>query len=114
MSTNTMNMGPSGPMGNPIDDTMERTADRAEQAVGDTASRAHQAVNRMAPNVDRMADRAHQTIDNTAQWAQDTARRLADSTSQYTDQWSEYVRQRPLASVGVALAVGYAFGRLMR
>jgi ElaB/YqjD/DUF883 family membrane-anchored ribosome-binding protein len=114
MNANTMNMGPSSPMsgmGDRLEDDITR---RADQAVDQTATRAHEAVDRFAPNVDRMAERAHQTIDTVAQRAQETARRFSDSTSQYTDQWSAYVRQRPLSSIGVALAVGYVFGRLMR
>jgi ElaB/YqjD/DUF883 family membrane-anchored ribosome-binding protein len=113
MTSNTMNMGPSSAtsgMGNRLEDTIER----ADEAVDQTASRAHEAVDRFAPNVDRLTNRAHQTIDSTAQWAQTTARRVSDTTTQYADEWSEYVRQRPLASVGIALAVGYVLGRLMR
>ena len=87
----------------------------AGSTVGAMAGRAHSAldstIEKVAPTVNRMVDKAHEAIDRVADRASPTADKM-DSTMRMMDSWAENVRARPLAAVGMALAVGYIIGRL--
>jgi ElaB/YqjD/DUF883 family membrane-anchored ribosome-binding protein len=76
------------------------------------------------------ADKAHVGIDRLSTGAHDTVERVAAATAnaaerlgakggewlQAKDQWAEstrgYVREHPLAALGIALAAGYLLSRL--
>jgi ElaB/YqjD/DUF883 family membrane-anchored ribosome-binding protein len=89
------------------------------------ADRAHQAIDRAAekvvPGVDRMRTGAHNTIDKVADsatsgvdWAAENTRALANRGAEWTEQCSEYVREKPLVAVAGALALGYLVGRMLK
>ena len=100
--------------GNP----MERRTSQAHQAI-DTA--ATKAAERVAPTIDRVAQAAHQTVDKVAQaaapaadWINQNAEQLKQQQEALIESCRSYVRDRPLAAVGLALAAGYLVGRLTR
>jgi ElaB/YqjD/DUF883 family membrane-anchored ribosome-binding protein len=93
--------------------------------LSDAASRAHQVVDqaaeKAAPTLERAKAAAHRTIDNVADkaapmadWAAESSRSVVDKSADLAGAWSNRVRERPLAAVAGALAVGYLLGRMMR
>lgn len=93
--------------------------------LSDMAGRAHQVVDqaaeKAAPVLERAQAAAHRTIDKVAdkatpvaQWAAESSRSVVNRSTELTGAWGNHVRERPLASIAGALAVGYLFGRLMR
>jgi len=71
--------------------------------------------------VDRIAGGAHEAVDRVAAAANSAAERLSgkgDELLANKDQWlqacSGYVKEHPLTSLGVAVAVGYFLSRLTR
>ena len=49
-----------------------------------------------------------------AQWAAESGKQIVSKSNQLTEACSGYVRERPLASIAGAIAIGYLIGRLMR
>ena len=65
-------------------------------------------------NIDRMSQSAHKAIDRAASVAGDYAERLSAKGEQlmsmredWLDTAREYVREKPLQALGIALAAGY-------
>jgi ElaB/YqjD/DUF883 family membrane-anchored ribosome-binding protein len=74
-----------------------------------------------AASIDRLSSTAHQAVDRVASAATTTAHQLGEKGEEWiatTDHWMEgtrgYVRQHPLAALGMALAVGFLLSRLTR
>ncbi len=79
-------------------------------------------------NIERVSQGAHQAIDRAASAASTAAERIgerAEALAEKRDEllelpgdWIEgardYVREHPLASLGIALAAGYVLSMLMR
>jgi len=97
---------------------IDRGANEAHQAVDAAADKA---ARKAGPVIDRVAQAAHQTVDRVA----DAAGPAADWVSQSADQFKQqqdqllenarsYVRERPLMTIGMAVAAGYLVGRLGR
>jgi ElaB/YqjD/DUF883 family membrane-anchored ribosome-binding protein len=97
-----------------MNSTVEQASSGAHQAI-DTAS------NAAGPVVDGIAAGAHQVVDKLA----GTATRVADSLdlrgdqlqvaqSQLIETCRGHLREHPIASLGVAVAVGYALSWLLR
>ncbi|MEP6678221.1 MAG: hypothetical protein ABJB78_02905 [Betaproteobacteria bacterium] len=97
----------------------------AAAAAGDVASRAHNAldsaVDKASPAVNRIVDKAHATIDRVAQSAvpaaeavQSAVAKTQEKSTQMMEACASKVREQPLVAIGVAAAVGYIMGRLMR
>jgi len=99
------------------EDTMELTGNN--NAIERTASQAHQTVDELArratdtagPAIDRVARAAHQTVDKVAQaahpaaeWIGDSAERVKQTQDQMVTSARDYIRARPLLTLGVALA----------
>jgi ElaB/YqjD/DUF883 family membrane-anchored ribosome-binding protein len=79
-------------------------------------------------NIERASDRAHQAVDRAAGAANSVAERLGEHVDTLADKrdelmelpetWMEsardYVRENPLAAVGIAVAAGYLFHMITR
>ncbi|HYG56385.1 MAG TPA: hypothetical protein VD965_13905 [Burkholderiales bacterium] len=72
-------------------------------------------------NIDRVSESAHQYVDQAANIASQAAERFgdkADEWMQMKDDWvdgaREYVREHPIAALGIAAAAGYILSMLMR
>ena len=94
------------------------TLDQAGQSL-------HEAINRTAdatrPAVDRLAGGAHSAVDKVASVAGHAAEiygakseQLKYATDQAVGTARSYVRDHPLATVGIAVAAGYLVSRLLR
>ena len=101
-SSSTTDM-PSGVPGSVADPAIERVARSAHTAVDRVAGTASSAVERVRTGVQgamgTVSERMQGLQSNREEWV-DTAR--------------ERVRERPLASIGMALAAGYLLARILR
>jgi ElaB/YqjD/DUF883 family membrane-anchored ribosome-binding protein len=97
----------------------------AAATAADLSARAHNsldtAVDKVTPAVNRMVDKAHATIDRVAQAAVPAAEAVQTAVQKTTDQSARLmesatnsIRAQPLTAIGIAAAVGYLAGRLMR
>ena len=71
--------------------------------------------------IDRASSTAHDAIDRSTQTASQYAERFgekADEWLEMKDTWvegtREYVRENPIAALGIAVAAGYVLSMLMR
>ena len=91
---------PEQPVGNRID---ERAADHVEESL-------HHAT-------DKAAGAAHKASDKAAQ-VSERGREVYDETMDRADAWleqaREYVREKPVQSVAIALGAGWLLGRILR
>lgn len=94
--------------------TMGNDTMRAAREATDTAAQ------RTQQGISRASGAAHETVDRMAEAAGTAAERLshkADEWMETRDQWMEstriYVREHPMAAIGMALAAGYVLSRLM-
>ena len=93
---------------------VQDATDRAQ----DYLDRASQAA---STSVDKMTDSARRGVDTAAQsakagldWAADKATQLRDRNSALVNTLTDTVASRPMMAIGVAAAIGYVLGRLMR
>lgn len=95
------------------------------RAVGDISAEAHNTVDKVAavvrPAVDRIATGAHLAVDEIARVASTNAEsldakreQLQDAHARMTEQCRGYVRENPLAAIGIALTAGFVLSRLVR
>jgi ElaB/YqjD/DUF883 family membrane-anchored ribosome-binding protein len=94
-----------------------KRVNRATEDAHDTIDRASSAVH---PAVDNLASSAHRTVDRMAGVASSTAENLdaraeqfLEAQTQFVDQVRDYVREHPVASVGIAVAGGFLLSRLL-
>lgn len=71
--------------------------------------------------IDKVTDAAHQTVDKiasaatpAADWVNENARKLKQVEQQLVSDASNYVRQHPLAAVGIAVVAGMIISKLMQ
>ena len=81
--------------------------DRASQAASDRMDRVADTARR---GVDTAADAAKASVD----WASDRASMLRDRNSALVNAVTDTVTSRPLVAIGIAAAVGYLLGRILR
>lgn len=85
---------------------------------------AHDTIDRVAgaarPAVDRMAEGAHGAVDSMAQAATHAAESLSargeqlrDAQARATDGLLEYMRAKPLTSLGIAAAAGFLLSKIL-
>jgi ElaB/YqjD/DUF883 family membrane-anchored ribosome-binding protein len=72
-------------------------------------------------NIDRLSQGAHGAVDRAANAASSMAERVGqkgDDLMELKDNWmegaAEYVREHPLAALGIAAAAGYLFSVISR
>lgn len=91
----------------------------------DAGDRAHDYLDRAsqsASNVtDRVADTARRGVDTATEsakagleWASDQASMLRDRNTALVNAVTDSVTARPIMAIGIAAAVGYLLGRIMR
>jgi len=77
--------------------------------------------NTQKQSIDRLSDGAHRVVDEAANRAGAIADRFgekADELMEMKDDWldagRDYVRDHPVAALGIAVAAGYLFSMIMR
>ena len=98
--------------------TLARTVDQASMGAHDVIDKVSDATR---PAMDRIASGAHQAVDKIAGAAAQAADALGVKGEQLKkaqvramEQCRGYVRENPVASLGIAVAAGYLLSRLMR
>lgn len=95
------------------------------RAVDQAGMGAHDAIDKVSdaarPAVDRIASGAHQAVDKIAGVAAQAVEalgvkgeQLKDVQTRAMEQCRVYVRENPVASLGIAIAAGYLLSRLLR
>ena len=101
-----------------IDGTMTHRVDDASSSVHHAIDRASSAA---GPAVDKLASGAHQTTDRVALAANNAVgtlrsagTQLRNAQTQLTQGCSSYVQDKPLTSLGIAVAGGFLLATLVR
>ena len=95
------------------------------RTVENAASNVHGAINKASdaarPAVDHLTSGAHHAMDSLAKAASQVARtldtrssQLMDAQSRLTESCSSLVREKPIRSLGIAVAVGFVLSWLLR
>lgn len=94
------------------------SGDTTRQSVREAGATAHRAVDQTAENlkpaVDRAAQRAHSMLDQAqgaAAGAANAMARARDASGEWADSMAENIRANPWTAVGIAVVVGFIFGR---
>ena len=64
--------------------------------------------------LDRASSTAHETVDRVAQTASAYAEEWLEMKDNWVEGAREYVREHPVAALGIAAAAGYILSMLMR
>ena len=95
-----------------VAETADAVAERTRSTVDRAAQTAHEAIDRLAAK----AGPAIERLRGTASTASETLRARADQFGELEEQWLEsartYVRDNPLAAVGIAVVAGIVLGKL--
>jgi ElaB/YqjD/DUF883 family membrane-anchored ribosome-binding protein len=98
--------------------TLGRGVDRASVGAHDTLNQISHAA---GPAMDRMATSAHGVIDTVADAATSAVETLGikgdqlnDAQQKLTEAARTYMREKPVASLGIAVAAGWILSRLLR
>ncbi len=103
--------------------TIKSQGQEYKQASGNAGSAAHDVVDRIAgaasPAVDRLASSAHQAVNKIVGAAGTAAEQFSSKAGQVkaaqarlVTGTSDYVREHPLASLGIVVAAGWLLSRL--
>lgn len=93
--------------------TAEQAAHSAHQAIDQLSGIARPAVSRAASRAHHLVDRLGGTTSRVAQRLEKTACRLKDAEQRLVGVSSNYVREHPLTSTGIALAAGFLVSYLV-
>jgi ElaB/YqjD/DUF883 family membrane-anchored ribosome-binding protein len=80
-----------------------RAADHVEEGVHKATDKAAYAANRATDKVSEAADRGREVYDNAK-----------DRADEWLDEIRDYVRDKPVQSVAIALGAGWLLGRILR
>jgi ElaB/YqjD/DUF883 family membrane-anchored ribosome-binding protein len=96
---------------------IEKGAERVKQSTSDAVDRTHEAVDRAADSVERGVhkgtDKVAHAAEATAEHTRETYDQVAARAGDWTDQARDYVREKPVQSVAIAIAAGWLIGRLL-
>ncbi|MEO8746196.1 MAG: hypothetical protein ABI379_00840 [Rhodanobacter sp.] len=111
---------------------IDQRAERIKQATSSAVASTKGAVDRAAERVDHAADRVEESLHRTTDKAAGAAHRASDKaadlgergrqayaqTADQAEAWleaaREYVRDKPVQSVAIALGAGWLLGRILR
>lgn len=112
METGVLTAGQNDPKG-----MLARGVDQAAMGVHETITSVSDSAR---PAVDRMASSAHEVVNRVAGVASHTAEslgikgeQLSNAQKRLMESAGEYMREHPLASIGIAVATGYLLSRLL-
>ena len=93
---------------------VQDASDRAQDYLDRATQTASSGVDRVTETARRGVDTAAETARAGLDWASDQASMLRDRNSALMNAMTDTVTSRPLVAIGVAAAVGYLLGRIMR
>lgn len=91
----------------------EPAGDGAHQAIDRLSEAAHPAISRATSGAHHLVDRISDTSGRVAQQVAKSASRLKDTEHRLIGAGSNYVREHPLKSTGIALAAGFLVSQLV-
>ena len=108
-----------------VDERIDERAERVKQATSQAVSSAKDKVDHAADRVeqglhhatDKTASAAHRTVDKAAEVGEQgriAYERSRDRADEFLEQAREYVREKPMQSVAIALGAGWLLGRILR
>lgn len=108
-----------------VDERIDERAERVKQATSHAVSSAKEKVDHAADRVeqglhhaaDKTASAAHRTVDKAAEVGEQgrmAYERTRDRADEFLEQAREYVREKPMQSVAIALGAGWLLGRILR
>ncbi|MGA0588473.1 DUF883 family protein [Dyella sp. KRB-257] len=106
-------------------DRIEQGAERVKQATSHAVTGTKEAVDRAADRVeeglhratDKVADAATRTTEKAGEYSErgrEVYDQAVDRAEHWMDQVRDYVREKPLQSMAIALGAGWLLGRLLR
>lgn len=93
---------------------LQDASDRAQDYLERATQSASAGMDRLADTARRGVDTASETARAGLDWASDRAYALRDRNAAIVNAVTDTVTARPLVAIGVAVAVGYLLGRMMR
>lgn len=108
-----------------VDERIDERAERVKQVTSHAVSSAKEKVDHAADRVeqglhhatDKTASAAHRTVDKAAEVGEQgrmAYERTRDRADEFLEQAREYVREKPMQSVAIALGAGWLLGRILR
>ena len=112
---------PEQPAGSRIDERAERIKQATSNAVASTKETVERTADTVEEGLhratDKAADAVHKASDKAAH-VSERGREVYDETMDRADAWleqaREYVREKPVQSVAIALGAGWLLGRILR
>jgi len=110
---------------NTLHERIDHGAERVKQATSDAVASSKEKFDRVADRVeervhhatDRAADAANRATDKATE-AAERGRAAYDQARDRADEWleevREYVREKPVQAVAIALGAGWLLGRILR
>lgn len=115
METTGTNMGLTG--NGDVTSTVNRKVDEATSSMHKVIDKASDAAR---PTVDKVAASAHQVVDKLAGVATSAAEtldqrggQLRDAQSRLSESCRTYVRENPMASLGIAVLAGFVLSKIL-
>jgi len=93
---------------------LQDAGDRAQDYLDRASQTAASGMDRVADTARRGVDKATDTAKAGLDWAADQADTLRDKNAAFVNAMTDTVTARPLMAIGIAAAVGYLLGRVMR
>ena len=93
---------------------IQDATDRAQDYVDRTSQAAASGMERMTESARKGVDVAAESAKAGLDWAADKAGALRERNAALMNTLTDTVTQRPMMAIGVAAAIGYVLGRLMR
>jgi ElaB/YqjD/DUF883 family membrane-anchored ribosome-binding protein len=110
------NSNDNSPNGGNVQHTLEEGVEKATKAAHSTidsfSEAARPAIAHMASSAHSAADRARATANHAAEALGEKGDKLNESSKKIIAQTEGYVREHPVASLGIAVAAGYILNRL--
>jgi len=108
-----------------VDERIDERADRVKQATSQAVAGAKEKVGHAADRVeqglhhatDKTASAAHRTVDKAAEVGEQgraAYEHTRDRADEFLEQAREYVREKPIQAVAIALGAGWLLGRILR
>ena len=98
----------------PTTRTVENASNSAHQAIDRAAEAAHPAVDQLASSAHRAVNKAAHGANRAAESLEGTGTRLRETQTQITAGFRDFVRDRPVASLGIAVGLGFVLSSMLR
>lgn len=113
MKDDEISMTETDDMRGTVAGTVGHATSDAQSAIAAAADAAHPAVDRLAANIHHAVDRVAGTATEAAESLDAKSRQLRDAQVRLTERCCAQVREKPMASLGIAAGAGLLLGWLL-